>query len=117
MEKAPYFEKAIAWAEKRSITELKASLDGYEAPKSFKNTSTNIQVQPDLSFQKGDTIHYSDIALKVDNVNQLVTRWKLLSFMATTKKGQLHLLTPKGHKMFTKKLVDNYKIDAQIHPI
>ena len=117
MSKEIYMDKAIAWAKKKPITSLKATTEEYDNPKVFTNKSTNEEVQPDLSFSHGGGEHYSDIALKSDNVRSLVTRWKLLSLMASVKKGQLHLLVPKGHKMFTKKLVDSHNINAEIHPI
>ena len=117
MSKENYLDKAIAWAEKKKITSLRSTADGYDNPQIFTNQATKEQVQPDLSFIIGDATHYSEIALKQENVRALVTRWKLLSTMATFKKGQLHLFAPKGHKVFTKRVVEDNNIDAQIHPL
>lgn len=117
MSREKYLPKVIEWAQKKKIHSLKAISEGYDAPKLFTNQSTQQQVQPDLSFEIDDATHYSDVALKCDDTRALVTRWKLLSTMANLKKGQLHLFAPKGHKIFTKKLVERHQIDARIHSL
>ena len=117
MSKEKYLDKVITWVEKRKISSLKSSFEGYEAPKIFTNQATQEQVQPDVSFTIDNATHYSEIALKCEDTRRLVTRWKLLSTMANVKKGQLHLFAPKGHKIFTKKLVEDNNIDALIHSL
>ncbi len=118
MKKNTFIEKAIVWAEKKSTTPVKATIEGYDTPAGFKNQSTEETIQPDLSFTTKDgSVHYSDIAMKEPDVRKLVTRWRLFSTMATVKKGHFHLLAPKGHKMFTQKIVDDYNINAEIHSI
>lgn len=117
MSKEKYLDKVITWVEKRKISSLKSSFDGYEDPKTFTNQATKEQVQPDVSFTIDNATHYSEIALKCEDTRRLVTRWKLLSTMANFKKGQLHLFAPKGHKIFTKKLVEDNNIDALIHSL
>jgi len=61
--------------------------------------------------------HFVEIALKNDNERALATRWKLLSLMASMKKGKLHLLAPKGHKMFTQKITKKNDITAEIYSL
>lgn len=118
MKKNSFIEKAIVWAQKKSTSEVKANLEGYELPAGFKNQATDETIQPDLSFTvKDGSVHISDIAMKEPDVRKLVTRWRLFSTMATIKKGQFHLLAPKGHKMFTQKIVEQYNINAEIHSI
>jgi hypothetical protein len=118
MSKQSYFDKAIEWVSKKSKNSFKAKVNGYEAPKVFKNKNTGEEIQADFSFHtQGSTKSYTEIALKSDSPQKLVTRWKLLSLMASMKQGKLFLLAPKGHKMFTEKLVNKYKINAIIHSL
>lgn len=118
MDKLPYIDKAITWAERKSYSSLRAKKEGYDEPKIFTNQSTQEQIQADLSFisSNGDK-YFTEIALKTDDPQPLVTKWKLLSIMAEIKNGKLFLLTPKGHKVFTQRLVKEYKIDAEIFSI
>jgi len=116
--KESFSEKALLWISKKSTTAVKGMAEGYEPPKTFTNKETGEKIQPDFSFESpSGNKYYTDIALKSEYPQALVTRWKLLSLMATMSHGKLYLLTPKGHKMFTQKLVDSYKIDATIHSI
>ncbi len=118
MSKKNYLEKAIHWITKKSTTSIKAQLDGYEAPKVFRNKETGEEIQADFSFiTQGGAKSYTDIALKSDSPQKLITRWKLLSMMAALKSGKLYLLTPKGHKMFAQRLVDQYNINATIYSL
>ena len=118
MSKATYFEKALEWVSKKSSNTIKAQFEGYDPPQTFKNKNSGDGVQADISFEThGGARSYTEIALKTDEPQDLVTRWKLLSIMAEMKSGKLYLLTPKGHKMFTQKLVDTYNIKATIHSI
>ena len=116
--KKAFFDIAFKWISKRSVSSVKAQTKDYEQPKVFRNKNTGDEIQPDFSFiTNGGSKSFSDIALKSDSPQKLVTRWKLLSLMASMNKGRLHLLSPRGHKMFTQKLVDKYKINALIHSI
>ena len=118
MSKKDYLSRAIDWAKQKSISNLKATAEGYDEPGSFINKSTDEVIQPDLTFTTpGGGKHYSVIALKDDDPRELVTKWKLLSLRATLKKGKLHLLAPKGHKMFTQRLVNQYNINAVVYSI
>ncbi|GGX06528.1 hypothetical protein [Aquimarina muelleri] len=118
MNKDEYLEKAIAWAEKKSTVSLRATHKAYKSPKIFTSKSTKEIIQADLSFTThGGAKHYTAVALKEEDPKTVVVKWKVLSFMASMKRGQLHLLTPKGHKSFTEKLVNLHNINAIIHSI
>lgn len=118
MSKDSYITKALDWVKSKSVSTVKAKAEGYEEPKVFTNATTQATVQADISYEtQGGAKHYTDIALKTDDTRSLVTRWKLLSIRASLKKGKLHLLAPKGHKMFTQKLVERHNINALIHSI
>lgn len=115
MSKDQYLSKALKWAEKKGYTILKSKADGYEDPKTFTNTNKSFSIQPDITCKaKNGGKHYTDIALKSDNKQNLVTRWKLFSQMASMKQGKLHLLAPRGHKSFVNRLVSQYNIEANV---
>ncbi|MFT5248833.1 MAG: hypothetical protein ACI93P_000549 [bacterium] len=111
-------ERAVAWAEKKTTVSLKAISEGYENPQIFISKTTQEEIQADLSFvTQGGVRHYSVIALKNENQKKTVAKWKVLSFLASLKKGNLHLLAPKGHKTYTEQLVKNHDINAVIHAL
>ena len=118
MSKEYYFEKALSWVSNKSKTSIRGQMEGIENTQVFKNKSTGEEIQEDFSFisQWGDK-SFTEIGLKTENPQKLITRWKLLSLMASIKNGKLYLLTSKGHKMFTQKLIENNKINATIHAL
>ena len=118
MNKAAYLEKASAWAERKATISLKSVSEGYENPKIFTSITTQEKIQADISYiTHGGAKHYSVIALKNENQKKTVTKWKLLSFLASLKRGKLHLLAPNGHKAYTEKLVNDHNINAVIHTL
>ena len=117
-EKMKYFENAISWLSGKAYSELKSIHEDHDDPKTFSNQSTGAIVQPDMSFKlKNGAKYFIDISIKTDQVQKLVTKWKLLSLMASVKRGKLFLLAPKGHKMFTQKLVNDYNINAIVYSL
>ena len=116
MEKERYLEKAVKWAERKAVVSLKSISKGYENPKVFVSKTTQDEIQADLSFvTKGGVKHYSVVALKNENQKKTVAKWKVLSFLASMKRGNLHLLAPDGHKSYTLKLVNKFNINAVFH--
>lgn len=116
--KLDFSEKALKWISKKSASSIQTLAEGYDPPKIFTNKDSGEKIQPDFSFESyGGAKSYTEIALKSESPEALVTRWKLLSVMAGMSNGKLYLLAPKGHKMFTEKLVERYRINAKIHSI
>ncbi len=118
MSKEKYLDKAIAWAERKATVSLRSIHEDYEDTKVFTNKSTKEEIQADLSFTThGGAKHFTEVVLKEENPKNLVVKWKVLSFVASMKRGKLHLLAPKGHKAFTERLVNRHNINAVVHAI
>ena len=118
MSKKNYFTDAIEWVQNKTNKSIRANYQGFEKPKSFINRSTQEEICPDITYTTSNGVkHYTEIALKKENARKLVTRWKLLSLLAAKKHGKLHLLAPRGHKMFTKRLINKYNINAAIYSL
>jgi hypothetical protein len=112
-EKIQYLNQAIAWASRKTTGDIKSIHEDYEDPKVFKSKSSDMTVQPDISFRLIDGRKiFTDISLKTNKPQTLITRWKLLSTMATLSRGNLYLLAPRGHKIFTERLIEQYSINA-----
>lgn len=118
MDKSNFIEQAIKWTKRKTMEEIRANHEGFEKTNPFKNKETDEEIYPDISFvTSSGAKHYTEVALKQDSYEKLVTRWKLLGTIASFKRGKLHLLAPKGHKMFTQRLVDRYKINALVYSL
>lgn len=113
-EKKDYIEKAVEYAKSKGFKDFKAMLDDYEEPKSFTSVSADTEVLPDFTAKRRGKKHYFDIALKTDDVQPLITKWKLLQQLAEVKNSKLILFAPRGHKAFAERLTKQYKIGADI---
>lgn len=109
-----YFEKAIHWAEKQGFSNIKANFEDYEAPVQFNKPGEDQPYIPDITGVKTGGKSYVEIALKSDNMTRKVSKWKLLSTLASRKGGKFFLLAPRGHKAFTQGIVERYNLDAKI---
>jgi hypothetical protein len=118
MSKKNYLKKALKWVSSKSTYKIRSKVEGFEDTKIFTSQSTSETIQPDISYltTRGNK-HFTEIALKSDQPQKLITRWKLLSTLASMKNGTLHLLAPRGHKMFTKRLIDKYNIRAKVYSL
>tara|TARA_R110000772_G_scaffold180002_3_gene291292 strand:+ start:737 stop:1093 length:357 start_codon:yes stop_codon:yes gene_type:complete len=118
MNKHRYIEKAVEWAKKKTAISLKSVSEGYENPQIFTSKTTQEEIQADLSFlTHGGVKHYSVVALKNEDPKKTIAKWKVLSFLASMKRGKLHLFAPSGHKKYTEKLVNNHDINAVVHTL
>lgn len=113
METAELFEVAINWAKKRGFKKIKANFENYDTPSSFKRGEDDVVI-PDLTGYQASGKSYVEIACKTDDLQNLISKWKLLSTMAQVKGGKLYLLAPRGHKAFTENIVKDYNLEARI---
>lgn len=107
--------RAIAWIKQRGFATIKTNLvEGYESPSSFTNINSESSVTPDLTAVNNNKKHYFEIALKTPEVSTLVSKWKLLNRLSKIKQSNFYLFVPDGHWSFTKRLVEEHGIDAQL---
>lgn len=110
MEKIDYFPDAIDWAKTLRLSDLKANFEGYEAPRTFQRADEDISYTPDITGRRLTKKFYVEIAMKDEDTTSMVSKWKLLSTMASMKGGKLYLLAPRGHKAFVQGLLDRYQL-------
>lgn len=116
MKNTELYEKAINWAKKNGFSNIMANTDDYETPKGFTRKDVDEVYTPDITGVRLGGRSYVEIALKTEENNDQVSKYKLLSTMAAMKSGsgKLYLLAPKGHKAYVDKMVKKYNISAEV---
>ena len=114
MKSTELYEKAIHWAKKNGFSNIKANTDEFETPAGFTKKGEDEALIPDISGSRLGGKSYVEIALKTESSDAQVSKYKLLSTMASMKSGKLYLLAPKGHKAFIDKMVKQYNISAEV---
>ena len=115
--KEELFDKALDWAKKHGFTNLKANYGDFETPVQFKRPEGDDPVVPDITGLRTGGKSYIEIAVKSEEINKKVSKWKLLSTLAAQKGGKLFLLVPRGHKKFAKDIVKQHNLAAEIRNI
>lgn len=108
--KDKYLDKAINWAKKKGFTKLKANLTDYETPRSFSQSNSEEVITPDVTGVKRGKKSFIEIALKDENKQAIISKWKLFSMLAERQGGILYLLTIRGHKSFAETIIKNHNL-------
>lgn len=109
------FEKAIGWVKSKGFDKIRANVDGYDAPTTFRRDEDGGETMtPDITAVKSRRKYYFELAEKEDDTNYCVSKWKLFSSVASAQNGKLYLLAPHGHKAFAARLVDTHAIEAEV---
>jgi hypothetical protein len=115
MKKEKVILKAIDWAQKKGMHNIKSIMDDYEDPTSFIHQKTEKPMIPDVTGFLRNKKRYIEIADRnTENLTRTITKWKLLSTIAMKKGSKLFILAPHGHKAFAERVVDKYQISSQV---
>ena len=114
MSNKPYLEKAIQWAKRKGMYEIKANVEEYETPSHFTKPGNDEPIIPDITGVQMGSKHYIEVALKSNDLRSMVSKYKLLDTMASMRGGSLYLLAPKGHKSYADGIVKDYSLNAKV---
>jgi hypothetical protein len=112
------YDRVIDWLDRHGYKDIKANIEGYDTPMGFTQQKDGELLVPDVSAKSLSAKYYSEIAKKPKDKNiiqDLVSKWKLLSFMAKRKGGKLYLFAPYGSKSFVRDMMQQYNIDAELY--
>lgn len=114
MEKDGFIANVVKWAQSHGFKEIKANIEGYETPKSYERTHDNQVFTPDVTGTNMFNKHYLEVSMKTDKLMKDISKWKLLSELASMKGGKLYLMAPRGHVRYTRDVVSQHNIPAEV---
>jgi len=98
--------KTINKLEKQGHTDIKADIEGYKNPTSFKMKQRRMTITPDVvSVTPNGKTHYVDLGVKSEEPILLKTKWKFLQTLAEMKDRSFRVVTHIGHYNFTDRLI------------
>lgn len=106
--------KVINWAENHRFSNIKANVEGHESPTSYSKPGDESPYVPDVTGVKLGIKSYFEVAVKSDDSERSIRKWKLLSTLAEMKNGSLFLFAPKGHKAFVTNVVKERNLKAEV---
>ncbi len=115
MKDKKWIERAIAWAQNKGIGSIKSVHEDFEDPTSFTLKRTGDKITPDLTGLRHTQKNYIEIALKdVGDRTRKISKWRLLSTLATRQGGQFYILAPRGHKAFAERIIKEHNLNSQL---
>lgn len=100
--------------EKKGFGEVKVALPGYEQPYALTNKDKGYSLTPDITALVNGRRAYIEVSKKTKDRNQLATKWKLLSQLAQLKHTSFRILVPHGTMKFTKEMLEQFHISADL---
>ncbi len=104
-------EKTITYLEAKGFEHIKADIEGYESPKSFKMKNRGIDVTPDIVAENKGRVQYIEIGLKSQDKRLLKTKWKFLKTLAEMKNRNFKVVAHKGSYGFSDKLMQEINLN------
>jgi len=103
------------FVEKKGYKDIKSRL-GDEYPDTVRIMRPNSKdyLEPDITATKNDFKNYFEIAIKTGETDRLVSKWMILSQLASRKGGYLHVIAPKGHYRFSEDLINKGNINVKL---
>jgi len=98
----------------RGYQDVKANTAGYETPSKLTRPKEEGAFIPDATGLLNGRKSYFELAQKTDDLQEVITKWKLLSNLASIKNGKLFLVVPHGNLAFTNRILNNYPIQAEV---
>ena len=77
-ENTEFIEKAVNYIKAKGYEYIKADIEGYETPKTFRRKGTDGFITPDIEAEKNGRTYFFDISLKSEDPSLLKTKWLFL---------------------------------------
>ena len=108
-------EKSVKYLSDHGYTDIKADLEGYEAPNSFYKKDSDVTIIPDIVGYMDGVKHYFELGIKSSRPKLLKSKWLFLDTLSKMRKHRFKIITMKGHYRFTDELIK--ELDLKKKPI
>lgn len=112
-ENSEFLEKSIKYLEAHGFENIKADMQGYEAPKSFIKKSNDSRVTPDIVANKNGRKYFFDISLKSAKPQMLKSKWLFLDTLSRMRSNRFRIITTRGHYKFTEDMLDDINLSSK----
>lgn len=103
-------EKSINHLESNGFENIKADLEGHEAPKSFIRKETGNKITPDIVAIKNGRKYFFDISLKSAKPRLLKSKWLFLDTLSRMNSNRFKIITTRGHYKFTDTMLEDINL-------
>jgi len=115
--KDTFTSTVVDWAKSRRFSDIKANVEGHDSPTAYSKPGEDSPYVPDVTGIKLGVKSYFEVAMKSEDSERSIRKWKLLSTLAEMRNGNLFLFAPKGHKAFVDGVVKARNLKATVMSI
>jgi hypothetical protein len=114
LDKQAYINQAADWARVHGFVDIRANTEGFDQPIAYGRQQDGQSFMPDVTGKQFGHTSYFEVITQTDEAAHFLSKLKLISQLATAQGGQLYLMVPKNQLAFTKKIMANNQIRAEI---
>jgi len=107
-------EESVAYLENKGFENIKADIDGYETPKSYKKAGSDISITPDIVAERAGIKHYFEVSLKSEKPHLLKSKWRFLDVLTRMKNHRFKIITRRGHYKFTNEMLEDLNLQKNL---
>lgn len=107
-------QESIAYLENKGFENIKADLEGYETPKSYKKAGSDISITPDIVAERAGIKHYFEVSLKSEKPSLLKSKWRFLDVLTRMKNHRFKIITRRGHYKFTNEMLKDLNLEKNL---
>ena len=107
-------KESVIYLEKRGFEQIRANVDGYEAPKSYLKKDSDVVITPDIVASRAGIKHYFEISLKTEKLRLLKSKWQFLDTITRMRNQRFKIITRRGHYKFTDELLKELNLEKNL---
>jgi len=107
-------EESVAYLENKGFENIKADIEGYETPKSYKKAGSDISITPDIVAERAGIKHYFEVSLKSEKPHLLKSKWRFLDVLTRMKNHRFKIITRRGHYKFTNEMLEDLNLQKNL---
>lgn len=115
-----YITQLVSQLERQGYNEIKSRIDKEHLPAEISMVQSEDKYIPDVTGKINSHKHYFEVAVKTTEAEEegkLISKWMVLSKIASMKGGRLKLYAPPGNYTFLQKLVNKHNIEAGVYKL
>ncbi len=107
-------EESVAYLENKGFENIKADIEGYETPKSYRKAGSDISITPDIVAERAGIKHYFEVSLKSEKPHLLKSKWRFLDVLTRMKNHRFKIITRRGHYKFTNDMLKDLNLEKNL---
>ncbi|PKA82951.1 hypothetical protein ATE92_1094 [Ulvibacter sp. MAR_2010_11] len=105
---------SVTYLEHKGFENIKADIEGYETPKSYRKKGTDILITPDIVAERAGVKHYFEISLKSQTPTLLKSKWRFLDVLSRMRNERFRIITRRGHYKFTNEMLADLNLQKNL---